>query len=238
VVSFFTREFGKVRGVAKAARRGRSRFAGALELFTLGTLVFFDGGRSDLVTIDHFDVTCPFGAIRDDLDRLGHAAWMAECVARLTADRDPHARVYGLLVRALRSVDAGTPPARVVAAFGVRCLDALGYGLRTEACVVCRAGRTGRTWTVIDLDGGGIVCPRCAGHAEGAMPVTARAIGTLARLKTATWAEATAERLGPAGRELRDILDGQIARLAGGPARVPKFLREVSAVFRATGERA
>ena len=80
VVSFFSRDFGKVRGVAKAARRMRSRFGGALELFTLGQLVFFDTGRSDLVRIDHFDVIHPFAALREDLERLGEAAWIVECV--------------------------------------------------------------------------------------------------------------------------------------------------------------
>src|SRR5437867_1300748 len=84
VVTFFTRGFGKVRGVARSARRIRSRFGGALELFTLGELVFFDSGRSELVQVDHFDIVRPFDRARDDLLRLGHAAWMAECVARLT----------------------------------------------------------------------------------------------------------------------------------------------------------
>jgi hypothetical protein len=68
--------------------------------------------------------------------------------------------------------------------------------------------------------------------------VSARAIEALTRLKTMAWNAATATQLGPAGRELRDILDRQIARLAGAPARVPKFLREVSSAFRVTGERA
>jgi DNA repair protein RecO (recombination protein O) len=238
VVSFYTRDFGKVRGVAKAARRGRSRFGAALELFTLGTLVFFDGGRSDLVTVDHFDITRPFGGVRDDLERLGHAAWMVECVTRLTGERDAHAAVYGLLVRALRSVEAGTPPVQVLVAFGVRCLAALGHGLRTDACVVCRTPRTGRPWTAIDLEGGGVVCPSCARTGPGLMLVSARAIDALARLGTMAWDEATATRLGPAGRDLRDVLDGQVARLAGAPTRVPKFLREVSSALRVTGEQA
>ena len=42
VVTFFSREHGKVRGVAKAARRMRSRFGGALQLFTEPYL--FTGG--------------------------------------------------------------------------------------------------------------------------------------------------------------------------------------------------
>jgi DNA repair protein RecO (recombination protein O) len=52
LVEFYSRDFGKVRGVAKAARRPRSRFGSALETFTLGRLVFFDSGRSELVRVD------------------------------------------------------------------------------------------------------------------------------------------------------------------------------------------
>src|SRR5512132_1194272 len=113
LVRFFSRDVGEVRGIARAARRMRSRFGSALELLTLGDLVFFDGGRSDLVQVDHFDIVRPFEHVRDDLERLGQAAWMVECVARLTADRDPNATLYGLLVRALRSVEAGVPPRRI-----------------------------------------------------------------------------------------------------------------------------
>src|SRR4051794_29792853 len=110
VVTFFAREYGKVRGVAKASRRMRSRFGGSLQLFTLGQLIFFDAGRSDLVRIDHFDVVEPFARVRDDLERLGQASWIVECVARLTADRDPHAALYGLLTRSLRAVEAAVDP--------------------------------------------------------------------------------------------------------------------------------
>lgn len=238
VVTFYTRDFGKVRGVAKSARRARSRFAGALELFTLGTLVFFDGGRSDLVSVDHFDVARPFRAVREDLDRLGHAAWMVECVSRLTPERDPHAAVYGLLVRALRSLDAGAPPRRVLAVFGVRCVHALGHGLRTDACVACWAPRAAREWTAIDLDGGGVVCPSCATRMHGLTTVNARAVEVLGCLATMAWDEAMTARLGRVEGDLRDVLDGQIARLAGTPARVPRFLREVASAFRVTGENA
>jgi len=244
VVTLFTRDFGKLRGVAKAARRGRSRFGGALELFTLGTLVFFDSGRSELVSIDHFDITRPFGAVREDLEQLGQAAWMAECVGRLTAERDPQAAVYGLLVRALRSIEAGVTPAPVVTAFGVRCVAALGHGLRTDACVACRAPRATRPWTAVDLEGGGVVCPTCSRRETGLLMVSPRAVDALGRLRTMAWEEAIAVRLGSAARDLRDILDGQVARLAGVPARVPKFLREVSTPFltearmKVTGDRA
>src|SRR5206468_251573 len=102
---------GKVRGVAKASRRMRSRFGGALELFTLGQLVFFDTGRSELVRVDHFDVLGPLAALREDLERLGQAAWVVECVSRLTAERGPPAAVAALArLRAARWEEALTQP--------------------------------------------------------------------------------------------------------------------------------
>lgn len=228
VVTFFSREFGRVRGVARAARRIRSRFTGALELLTLGDLVFFDSGRSDLVRVDHFDVLEPFPGIRGDLDRLGQAAWMAECVARLTADRDPNVAVYGLLVRALRSVDAGAPARRVAVVFGLRCVEALGHRLRTDACVGCgRRGPAGREVVAVDVEAGGTLCPACAAGVPDAVRIEAASLAVLRRLRGLSWSEATGTRLGRAEEELRELLDLQVARLIGQPARATRFVREL-----------
>jgi DNA repair protein RecO (recombination protein O) len=225
VVTFFTRRFGKIRGVAKAARRTRSRFGSALELFTLGELIFFDAGRSDLVRVDHFDGTRPFERLRDDLQRLGQAAWMVECVGRLTAERDPHAGLWGLLVRALGSVERGVPPARVAVAFGVRCVDALGHGLRIDACVGCRRTTAG---AAIDVEGGGLLCRACADVVPGAIAVSVATLQALARLRRASWDEAMQTPLGAAEATLRRMLDAQVAGLIGAPPRSSRFLREVT----------
>src|SRR5256885_9624208 len=111
VVTFYSREHGKVRGVAKASRRMRSRFGSALELFTLGELVFFDTGRSDLMRVDHFDIVHPFVRVREHLERLGQGAWVLECLARLSPERDPQPPLFGLVLRSLRALEAGARPA-------------------------------------------------------------------------------------------------------------------------------
>ncbi len=225
VVTFWSREFGKVRGVARAARRMRSRFGAALELFTLGHLVFFDSGRSELVQVDHFDIISPFDKVRDRLDALGEMAWMVECVARLTAERDPNPAVYGVLRRALRSVEAGIPPRRVAVVAGVRCIDALGHRLRIDACVVC-GRRTGLDGGVA-IDEGGAVCAPCARSTDGVVTVASSTLASLARLRGMAWGEATARSLGRAEGELRDLLDLQVTRLVGQPVRTSRFIREL-----------
>ena len=234
VVTFFAREYGKVRGVAKASRRMRSRFGGSLQLFTLGQLIFFDTGRSDLVRVDHFDVVEPFARVRDDLDRLGQASWIVECVARLTADRDPHAALYGLLTRSLRAVEGAVGPARVAVCFGIRCLDALGHRPRLDQCVAC-----GRPYPFARpaLDEGGVVCERCAATIAGATPVSPAAVAALARLRAARWEEALSQPLGRTEGELKTALEAHMTRLIGQPTRTVKFLREVRRLSEVTGER-
>jgi DNA repair protein RecO (recombination protein O) len=228
VVTFFTRRFGKVRGVARAARRVRSRFGGALEPFTLGELVFFDGGRSELVQVDHFDIVQPFARVREDLGRLGHAAWMTECVARLTAERDPNAAVFVLLVRALTAIEGGVRPARVAVAFGVRYVDVLGQALRTDACVACGAGMRVGDRVAFDPPGGGTVCAPCAHALGGTLTVSGATLATLRRLGRASWTEATSTPLGRSEIELRVLLEAQVASLIGQSTRSARFLREVS----------
>jgi DNA repair protein RecO (recombination protein O) len=233
VVTFFSREFGRVRGVAKAARRIRSRFGGALELFTLGQLVFFDTGRSELVRVDHFDVLHPFARLRENLETLGEAAWMVEVVGRTTGERDRQPALYGLLVRGLRAMEASPRPARVAVCFGVRCLDVLGHRPRLDRCVEC-----GRAYPFPrpSLGEGGVVCDGCR-PATDAVPVAPATVAALDRLRGVRWEEAVASPIGRAGPELRAVLDTHLSRLIGQPTRSGRFLREVRRLSEVSGER-
>jgi len=224
VVTFFSRDFGKVRGVARASRRLRSRFTGALELFTLGELVFFDTGRSALVQIDHFDIVRPFARIREDLERLGRASWIVECVAGLTAEHDRHPALYGLLVRSLRALEEWARPERVAVCFAARGLDVLGHRPRLDACTVC-----GRVYPFprASFGPGGVVCDPCA-RREGGMPaVSGPALAALARLRSERWEDALAAPIGRRENELVALLEIHLSRLIGQPPRTTKFLREL-----------
>jgi DNA repair protein RecO (recombination protein O) len=234
VVSFFSRDFGRLRGVAKSARRLRSKFGGALELFTLGELVFFETGRSELVRIDHFDVTHPFAALRGDLGRLGEAAWIVEVVARTTGERDRQPALYGLLVRALRAMEASARPPRVAVCFAVRCLDVLGHRPRLDRCVEC-----GRAYPFPRpaLAEAGVLCEGCRPGAD-AVGVTPATVAAIARLRTVRWEEAVTTPVGRAGPELRAILDTHLSRLIGQPTRSGRFIREMHRLAETRGERA
>ena len=226
LVEFYTLAFGKVRGVARSARRPRSRFGSALEPFTLGELIFFDTGRSELVRIDHFDIMRGFVALSEQLDRLGQAAWAVECVVRLTADRDAHPALFRLLVRALRALESSPRPAWIAACFAARAVDLLGHRPRLDRCASCDRPSPFAP-AVLDVTAGGLVCGRCQPGPD-AMALSPAALGTLKRLRELRWEETLRLTLAPRLEgEVGEVLGGVVARLAGQIPRSARFLAQV-----------
>ena len=225
LVDFYTRDHGRVRGVAKSARRTRSRFGSALELFTQGELVFFDTGRSELVRVDHFDIVHPFVRVREHLERLGQGAWIVECLTQLTPDRDSQPALFGLTLRSLRALDAGLRPQRVASCFALRAVDLLGHRPRIDRCVEC-----GRAYpfpeAALDMTAGGLLCARCGAGAD-ALPLSGAAAGLLKRLRAMAWEEGLRVPLAAGlDDELAALLEGAMARLMGHVPRSSRFLAQ------------
>ena len=225
LVDFYTREHGKVRGIARSARRPRSRFGSALELFTLGEMVFFDTGRSELVQVDHFDIVRPFVGVREHLERLGQGAWAVELISRLSADRDPHPALFGLLVRALAALETARRPARVTVCFALRAVDLLGHRPRLDRCVSC--GRPAPfPGAALDVTAGGIVCSGCRPGPD-AIPLSGGLLGTLTRLRALSWEEALRLDLAAGlDAQLSAVLEGLVARLMGRYPLSSRFLAQ------------
>ncbi len=235
LVDLYSRDFGKLRGVARAARRPRSRLAGAIEPFTLGTLVFFDTGRSELVRIDHFDVLEPFVRVREDLVRLGAAAWAVESVTRLTADRDPQPALFALVVRGLRAIAGRARPERAAACFGLRAMDLLGHRPRLDRCVHCGRGHPFPD-AGLDVTAGGLVCGGC--RDAHAIAISGGLVGTLKRLRALGWEETLRLPLSASlDAELTRTVEVAMAHLAGAPSRVTRFITQTRRGLALGGER-
>ncbi len=232
LVTFYTRDLGKLSGVAKGARRPRSRFGSALELFTQGQLLFFDSGRSGLVRVDHFDALHSFVPIWEDLERLGHGAWVVECLGRLSADWDPHAALYGLLVRTLRALEGPTRPPRAALCFALRSLDLLGHRPRLDRCLVC--GRVPDGAVQLSFAEGGIICAGCVTAAGQGAVLSRPALGGLRRLRTFNWGQALAASIPVAlESEMMKALESYLVRLIGCVPRAGRFLSQTSAALAA-----
>jgi len=126
---------GKVRAVAKGARKSGSRFAALLEP-TSHVDVQLYRGKGDLDTVTQVQAIDTFAAIRADLDRFTRASSFVEAADHVTPDREPHPRLYNMLVGALRLV-AGDNPTLTAAGFFLKLLALEGLEPVLDRCISC-----------------------------------------------------------------------------------------------------
>ena len=101
IVSLFTRDYGKIKGVAKSAARSRRRFGGALEPMTHVRASYAEKPRQELVRLDSFDIVTSPLSEPVDYARAAALAFFAEVLEETLPDHDPQDAVFRLLVAVL-----------------------------------------------------------------------------------------------------------------------------------------
>jgi DNA repair protein RecO (recombination protein O) len=106
IVSFFTRDYGRLKGMAKAALKSRKRFGGALEPMTLARAWFAEKPRQELVRLDQLEIVrSPLSAPVDQA-RMAVLSFYAEMLDEVLPERDPQDTVFRLLVAVLEQTHA------------------------------------------------------------------------------------------------------------------------------------
>ena len=109
VVSFFSREHGRIKGVAKAAVKSRKRFGGALEPMTVARAWFAERPRQELVRLDQLEILrSPLSAPVDQV-RLTVLSFFAELLEQALPEHDPQETVFRLLVSVLEQTTVEQP---------------------------------------------------------------------------------------------------------------------------------
>jgi DNA repair protein RecO (recombination protein O) len=104
IATLWTREFGKVRVLAKGGRRLKSNFENALDLLTLCRIVFLRKSSSSLDLLTEAQVVERFPRLRSDLPALYAAYYIAELLSDWTEDYDPHPVLFDEALATLRTL--------------------------------------------------------------------------------------------------------------------------------------
>ncbi len=174
IITFCTRERGKVRAVAKGVRKTKSRFGGRLEPISHLNLQLYEGRELDIVTqAETIDV---FSKVRTDLDRSRRAISMLEVVDHVAQEHEPSARLYQMLVGALRSLEEVDSPL-IVGSFFWKLLALEGLSPILDMCASCG---TKEDLVAFDLTQGGVLCRACRtgrSVSPGALDLLRRVLG-------------------------------------------------------------
>ena len=117
IVTWFTEEHGKLKTVAKGARRPRGPFAGRLDLFFAAEITYSHSRQSELHGLREVAVRNSREGLRTQYERTQMAAYFVELVEMTTEFEQPVPEVYDLLRRALDFLDKNEPTRRAMLHF-------------------------------------------------------------------------------------------------------------------------
>lgn len=186
IITLLTRKSGKIRAIAKGARRTTSKFGGRLEPFQHVDIQFAQGkGSLEIVAQAELLHASRLGA---DYSRFTAAQVLVETADRLVVEeRVPSLQQYLLLLRAVRALERNEVPAPLlVDSYLLRSLAVAGYAVATEACAGC--GDVDVRW--FSPQGGGAVCTAC--RTSGSAQLTPADVEHLGALLAGNWAVALA----------------------------------------------
>ena len=233
IVTLFTREFGKVRGLAKGARRPKSSFESALDLLSLCRIVFLRKSSDSLDLLTEAKLERRFRAAGRDLSSLYAAYYVAELLAELTDDGDPHPELFDAACQALAALGAlGSPVATVLLRFELNALRLLGHMPLLDACVECGREVDDERRVAFGQLAGGVLCPRCRPGKRQVVSMSAAALRLMKQLSAGESAHEETNDTNAIDRrttgELRGILNHYMCNLLGHKPRMHAYLAHLA----------
>lgn len=161
IVTAYSKHLGKIRGIARGARRQKSRFGAALEPFSVCRLNLFVKNGDSLFRISQVDLLRSSQRLREDLRLMDSAARMVNVVAAITPDGDPDPSLFDTLEQGLVALQDSDDPPFTALLFQIRLLGLTGFRPQTDHCASC-----GKISFVGEPQfspiAGGLVCQICA----------------------------------------------------------------------------
>ncbi|BDV41704.1 DNA repair protein RecO [Geotalea uraniireducens] len=220
IVTLCTLPHGKLRGVAKGAKKSVRRFGGALEPFA--HLEVELTLREGLSSLHSADIVTVFPHIREDLLKIGHAGYAVELTDRLLPEAAPVPRLFRLLAAYLEYLDGATASPSDRRFFEVNLLNILGYRLALDHCGRCGVDLAPTAERRIGA-AGAVHCPACGRTGRILSPPAVALLEGALRTGRFGVVNFPASLL----PEVAPLIDGAIAAHLSRPLNSLTFLRQV-----------
>lgn len=133
IVTWYTREFGKLKTMAKGARRPKGPFQGKIDLFYRDEILFLRSRRSDLHLLHDCFLESPHAKLRGSLQALTAASYVGELVDLATELEDPNPTLFDVLTATLDALGIQRGQTAAIIWFELHLLGAVGWAPKWEA---------------------------------------------------------------------------------------------------------
>ncbi len=161
IATFFTRSSGKIRAIAKGARREKNEFDGPIDLLACSRVSWIPRPPESLHILTRCDEEVIYRSLRRNLNRLHHAFWILYLLRKLTAYGNPNPLLFDGSIRALDRVRYDENPFRGVLEFDLFLLQQLGKSPSITTCTGCERSMENLDSYFFSFVEGGLICSDC-----------------------------------------------------------------------------
>ena len=225
LLTLYTREQGKLKAIAKGARKTRSRKAGHVEPFSQVRLQLARG--KNFFIVSQAEAVDTHSALAEDLERLGYASYVVELLERFSVDEDENRALYRLLRDTLNRLEDKAQEQVAIRYYEVQLLDQLGFRPELHECLNCQKEIQPED-QFFSAQRGGVLCPDCGPADPSAQPISMQALKYLRHFQRSHYAAALKAQLKPSVQlELETLMNHYLTYLLEKNLNSPRFLRRV-----------
>jgi len=218
VVTLFSRDFGKIRALAKGGRRLKGPFESALDLMARILVTFLPKRGDVLDLLTESKLLARFRPEPKNFAGLYAGYYVIELLDDMTVEENPSPELFDLATETLEMLAEGETVISCLMRFEWQLLEQVGSFPLFDACVQCgrempEDANTSMTFGHLD---GGVLCSQCRTGRQQLSTVsmkTARFAAELAVSDRVSWKEIPLEL--PALRQMRGLLNQYICHLIG-----------------------
>ena len=165
LVLMYSKDKGLIKGVAKGAKKFKSKLGGRMDLLVANKLMLYKGKNLD--TICQAEALNTFNNIRTDMNKMLYGMYVSEMISNFGLENDPNSNeIYDLFYGALSSISKATNMEKILLAvmrFQLKLMKFNGYEFQLDNCVRC--GKTTNTEIAkLSIEKGGLLCQNCSSH--------------------------------------------------------------------------
>ncbi len=181
VVTLFSRDFGKIAGLAKGGRRLKGPFEAALDLLTTCQIVFLRKSSASLDLLTEAKLISRFRPPGRNLHSLYGGYYVAELLSGLIEDYDPHPVLYDQTALTLKRLATDLDVRLVLLEFEMAMLREIGQLPVVDRCISCNTPVGDDRHFIFWVSGGGLICSHCQKPEYDSPTITAEAATLLLR---------------------------------------------------------
>jgi len=226
LLTLYTRQLGKLRVIAKGARKIASRKAGHIEPFTHVKMQLAKG--RDMFLLTQADTVDAYLPLREDLILTSQASYVMELLDRFTYENDTeNTSTFRLLTDTLARLASKADAWLIIRYYEMRLLDFMGFRPQLFQCANCGSEIIAEN-QYFSFSAGGVICPRCGHGLPNVRNISVDTLKYLRHFQRSSYAEASRARPSlEVQQEAEVLMQGYFTYLLERELNTPGFLKKI-----------